>query len=99
MGKFSRVSCVTLLLCLSASAEVHGAKPQYLLAYTDPGSGALLLQYLTMGGLFLAFYFSRARSWVARRMGWSQQPSSEESTISLREKSDDGVGAPPDRTA
>jgi hypothetical protein len=99
MRKASWVSCVTLLFCLSASAEVRGAKPQYLLAYTDPGSGALLLQYLTMGGLFLAFYFSRARSWVARRLGWSQQPNSNEDTSSQRENSEGDAASPPDRAA
>lgn len=72
----------------SASLVSAGIKPQAALAYTDPGSGALLLQYLTMGGLFLAFYFSRARSWVARRLGWSQQPSNEENTNSQPEKSE-----------
>jgi hypothetical protein len=63
---------ITAFACISASAEPRTARPQVLLAYTDPGSGALLFQYLTMGGLFLAFYFSRARTWLAKRLGLSQ---------------------------
>lgn len=31
-----------------------------LLIYTDPGSGALLLQLLSAGGLMLSFYVARA---------------------------------------
>jgi hypothetical protein len=63
---------ITVFACIAASAEPRTARPQALLAYTDPGSGALLLQYLTMGGLFLAFYFSRARTWLAKHLGLSR---------------------------
>lgn len=103
MRRISWVSSTVLLICISASAEVRGAKPQYLLGYTDPGSGALLLQYLTMGGLFLAFYFSRARTWVAKRLGWSQprcseeSASSEESADPQRAKADGAHVSPPGR--
>lgn len=73
MKKIWWVVLTILVVCVSASAEVPVARPQHLLAYTDPGSGALLLQYLTMAGLFLAFYFSRARVWLAKHLGLSQQ--------------------------
>ena len=96
MKRIFWASCTTFLICISVSAEVRGAKSQYLLAYTDPGSGALLLQYLTMGGLFLAFYFSRARTWVAKRLGWSQQPSGNESTDPQHENSDSADVSPRD---
>jgi hypothetical protein len=46
-----------------------GIKPQAGLAYTDPGSGAMIVQLLTTFGLLTAFYFSRARQWLARRLG------------------------------
>jgi hypothetical protein len=97
MRRIFWVSSTVLLICISASAEVRGAKPQYLLGYTDPGSGALLLQYLTMGGLFLAFYFSRARTWVAKRLGWSQPPSNEESADPQGEKTEGAHVSPPGR--
>lgn len=34
-----------------------------LLAYTDPGSGALLWQMLLAGSVSVLFYFRRIRSW------------------------------------
>lgn len=89
MRRFFCAFCVTALACISASAEPRTARPQALLAYSDPGSGALLLQYLTMGGLFLAFYFSRARTWLTKRLGWSQETKNENAD-SERESSENG---------
>ena len=52
------------------TALASGAvKPQAGLAYTDPGSGAMIIQLLTTFALMAAFYFSRARQWVAKRLG------------------------------
>ena len=56
-------------VCVTASLVSAGIKPQAGLAYTDPGSGALIVQLLTSFGLLTAFYFSRARQWVAKRLG------------------------------
>lgn len=51
------------------SASLAGSKPQAGLAYTDPGSGAMIIQLLTTFALMAAFYFSRARQWVAKQLG------------------------------
>ena len=58
-----------VFVCISASLVSAGIKPQAGLAYTDPGSGAMIVQLLTTFGLLTAFYFSRARQWVAKRLG------------------------------
>lgn len=91
--------CATTLVCLSASAELRTARPQVLLAYTDPGSGALLLQYLAMGGLFIAFYFSRARAWLAKRLGWSQREVTNKDSNSQPVKSETDEAYNSDRVA
>ncbi len=62
---FSAVASVFLL----APALSAATKPQAALAYTDPGSGAMIIQLLTTLGLMVAFYFSRARLWVMKRLG------------------------------
>jgi hypothetical protein len=54
---------------ISPSLVSAGIKPQAGLAYTDPGSGAMIVQLLTTFGLLTAFYFSRARLWIAKRLG------------------------------
>jgi len=59
----------SLVFCISPSLVSAGIKPQAGLAYTDPGSGAMIVQVLTTFGLLSAFYFSRARLWVAKRLG------------------------------
>lgn len=57
------------LLYVMTSLASGAIKPQAGLAYTDPGSGAMIIQLLTTFALMAAFYFSRARQWVAKRLG------------------------------
>ena len=57
------------LICMMTSVASGAIKPQAGLAYTDPGSGAMIIQLLTTFALMAAFYFSRARHWVAKRLG------------------------------
>ncbi|PYX71762.1 MAG: hypothetical protein DMG72_16495 [Acidobacteria bacterium] len=52
-----------------AHGQIAVSKAHYALVYTDPGSGTLLLQILTTSGLMIAFYFSHARTWLAKRLG------------------------------
>jgi len=59
----------TAFVFISASLVSAGIKPQAGLAYTDPGSGAMIVQLLTTFGLLTAFYFSRARLWISKRLG------------------------------
>ena len=58
-----------VLICMMTSLASGAIKPQAGLAYTDPGSGAMIIQLLTTFALMAAFYFSRARQWVAKRLG------------------------------
>ena len=60
--------CVAILVWLSTATQTH-ATTHPVFAYADPGSGALLLQFLTMAGLMVTFYFSRARHWLTKRLG------------------------------
>ena len=70
MGKAALWTSLTaVFVCISPSLMSAGIKPQAGLAYTDPGSGAMIIQLLTTFGLMAAFYFSRARQWVAKRLG------------------------------
>lgn len=70
MGRVSLWTVLTVaFVCISTSLLNAGIKPQAGLAYTDPGSGAMIIQLLTTFGLMAAFYFSRARQWVAKRLG------------------------------
>jgi hypothetical protein len=48
-----------------ASASGSLTNPTHFLAYTDPGSGAMLWQLLLSSGMLLGFYYSRARKWVS----------------------------------
>ena len=57
------------LICMMTSVASGAIKPQAGLAYTNPGSGAMIIQLLTTFALMAAFYFSRARHWVAKRLG------------------------------
>jgi len=60
----------TLVLSTSAQiACVVNLHNRLIALYADPGSGMLLLQLLSTGGLMLAFYFSRARKWIAKQLG------------------------------
>ena len=70
MGKRIVGSLVgTVLLSISAHASDVTRHNSLMAFYTDPGAGILLLQLLTTGGLTLAFYFSRARKWLAKQLG------------------------------
>jgi hypothetical protein len=60
--KFFRPAAVLLALVVISERDAHA------LAYTDPGSGALLWQLAVSGFLGLVFYFSRARAWIARKL-------------------------------
>lgn len=53
---YLRVSAVIFLLM---------AVEQHAHAYTDPGSGMLILQLLGSAALGALFYFQRARQWMA----------------------------------
>lgn len=44
------------------------SSPTHLLAYTDPGSGALLWQMLLSAGFLLGFYFTKARKWLRSKV-------------------------------
>lgn len=69
-----RATCWTggtaVLVCMMRALASGAIKPQAGLAYTDPGSGAMIIQLLTTFALMAAFYFSRARQWVAKRLGF-----------------------------
>jgi len=43
------------------------AFPQNVYGYTDPGSGALLLQIVSAAFLGIVFYLHRLRSWFKRK--------------------------------
>lgn len=53
---YFRISAI-LLVILAVERKAH--------AYTDPGSGMLILQLLGSAALGALFYFQRARQWVA----------------------------------
>lgn len=73
----------TVLLCISAHASNVTRHNALVAFYTDPGSGILLLQLLTTGGLMLAFYFSRARKWLAKQLGLENRANEDTSSSSL----------------
>ena len=65
-------------------------KPQAGLAYTDPGSGAMIIQLLTTFALMAAFYFSRARQWVAKRLGLASSSQNEPPALDSKDESASG---------
>jgi hypothetical protein len=79
-----------LLLALSFAAFFVLAAPaqaatkslyagsSHLLAYTDPGSGAMLWQLLLSSGVLLSFYYSRARKWVGSIRKPKNEPENEQ---------------------
>jgi hypothetical protein len=78
----------TLLVSISTHGQAGAAGAQRLLAYyTDPGSGALLLQLLTTSGFLAMFYFRRVRNWVAKQLGLegNNRPNPEESPDSYEQ--------------
>jgi len=54
MNRF-RIAAVLLVLATEQAAQ----------AYTDPGSGMLIMQLLGSAALGALFYFQRVRNWVA----------------------------------
>ena len=52
---------------LVALTVIVSAPPAHALAYTDPGSGALLWQLLLSGMLGATFYFRRILNWFTSR--------------------------------
>ncbi len=64
-----RAASSAAFVCLTAYVMSARVRPEAGLAYTDPGSGAMIIQLLTAFGLMAAFYFSRAWHWVAKRLG------------------------------
>ena len=87
----NRIMAVISAVFFLISAPLMSAaiKPQAGLAYTDPGSGAMIIQLLTTFGLMAAFYFSRARHWVAKRLGLeSETEQSSADTLDSNHKAD-----------
>jgi hypothetical protein len=76
------------LICTMTSLASGAIKPQAGLAYTDPGSGAMIIQLLTTFALMAAFYFSRARQWMAKRLGLGS--SSSQGDAPARDRKDEG---------
>jgi hypothetical protein len=73
------VACGTLLI--AASTDAH--------AYTDPGSGTLLLQMAFAAFFGLMFYARRIVSWVRRRgRGPAQEPTGAASSDTDSQSSD-----------
>ena len=60
-------SAIVVVPSVSVHAAVVGTNPSHLLAYTDPGSGAMLWQILLSSGVVLSFYFGRAKRWIMER--------------------------------
>jgi hypothetical protein len=88
----SIVSVLSATMVASITASQTVARAKYMMAYyTDPGSGALILQLLTTSALMVGFYFSLARTWVAKKLGLKRDaevihlapPTSEESADSV----------------
>jgi hypothetical protein len=52
---------------LVALTIIGSAQPAHALAYTDPGSGALLWQLLLSAMLGATFYFRRILNWFTSR--------------------------------
>jgi hypothetical protein len=52
---------IAVILLLLLATEQSGR------AYTDPGSGMLIMQLLGSAALGALFYFQRVRNWVASR--------------------------------
>ena len=60
--------------CAAAVIALVVTAPAY--AYTDPGSGAMMLQLLLASLAGAAFYFRRGLSWISRRLS-GKQPAEE----------------------
>jgi hypothetical protein len=91
MGRVALWGSVAVFVCITASLVNAGIKPQAGLAYTDPGSGAMIIQLLTTFGLMAAFYFSRARHWVAKRLGLARG-TQESDASALHPEDESGAG-------
>lgn len=77
--KKQQLSVLFLLVMFSMAGSAHAATNNAsLLAYTDPGSGAMLWQLLLSSGVLLSFYFSRAKKWFGSMFGAKQAESSRE---------------------
>ena len=78
------------LICTMTSLASSAIKPQAGLAYTDPGSGAMIIQLLTTFALMAAFYFSRARQWVAKRLGLASSSQNAPPALDSKDESASG---------
>ena len=59
-----RMMLATSVLFLGSAVSQATVHPSHMLAYTDPGSGAMLWQILVSSGVLVGFYFSRLRNWM-----------------------------------
>lgn len=88
MGRVALWACGTAVsICMMTSMASGAIKPQAGLAYTDPGSGAMIIQLLTTFALMAAFYFSRARQWVAKRLGLASSSQNEPPALDSKDES------------
>ena len=91
MGRVTLWACGTAVsICMMTSMASGAIKPQAGLAYTDPGSGAMIIQLLTTFALMAAFYFSRARQWVAKRLGLASSSQNEPPALDSKDESASG---------
>jgi hypothetical protein len=68
-----QLSVLFVLVMFLMAGSAHAAtNPASLLAYTDPGSGAMLWQLLLSSGILLSFYYSRAKKWFGTMFGTKQ---------------------------
>ena len=62
----------TWLLSATVSAQAATrtmySNSAYLLAYADPGSGAMLWQLLLSSGVLIGFYYGRAKKWFSSKL-------------------------------
>lgn len=66
MNTLKRNAAIALVLTTFCTAPAHALTPTHLLAYADPGSGAMLWQIILSSGAILVFYVGRVKHWWSR---------------------------------